>query len=181
MQEEVENKTVNIVVMTTRLTARSMIDGLRKYMNERSQMKQHARQKKQDVKLESKYRQKEQRKAEGPHGKQTVRQLVRHSNGLKQVPVQGEHLREFEKVLKKYGVDFAVMRETKGDTPRYLVFFKAKDESMISNVLQESTRKQLEKGKIEKKPSVLTALKKAKELVASTPAKTRQKEKDLSL
>ena len=122
MQEEVENRTVNIVVMTTRLTARSMIDGLQKYMNEQSQMKQHARQKKQDVKLESKYRQKEQRKAEGPHGKQTVKQLVRHSNGLKQVPVQGEHLREFEKVLKKYGVDFAVMRETKGDTPRYLVF-----------------------------------------------------------
>ena len=51
MQEEVENRTVNIVVMTTRLTARSMIDGLRKYMNEQSQMKQHARQKKQDVKL----------------------------------------------------------------------------------------------------------------------------------
>ena len=95
--------------------------------------------------------------------------------------MQGEHLREFEKVLKKYGVDFAVMRETNGDTPRYLVFFKAKDESMISNVLQESTRKQLEKGKVEKKPSVLTALKKAKELVAATPAKTRQKEKDLSL
>ncbi len=176
-----ENRTVNIVVMTKRLTALSMIDGLRKYMNEQSQMKQHARQKKQDVKLEAKYRHKEQQKAEGPHGKQTVRQLVRHSNGLKQVPVQGEHLREFEKVLKKYGVDFAVMRETKGDTPRYLVFFKAKDESMISNVLQESTRKQLEKGKVEKKPSVLTALKKAKEMVAAVPAKTRQKEKDLSL
>ena len=46
MQEVVENRTVNIVVMTTRLTARSMIDGLRKYMNEQSQMKQHARQKK---------------------------------------------------------------------------------------------------------------------------------------
>ena len=83
--------------------------------------------------------------------------------------------------MKKYGLDFAVMRETKGTTPRYLVFFKAKDESMISNVLQESTRKQLEKGKVEKKPSVLTALKKAKELVAATPAKTRQKEKDLSV
>ena len=172
---------LNEPVMTTRLTARTMIDGLRKYMNEQSQMKQHARQKKQDVKLESKYRQKEQRKAEGPHGKQTVRQLVRHSNGLKQVPVQGEHLREFEKVLKKYGVDFAVMRETKGDSPRYLVFFKAKDESMISNVLQESTRRQLEKGNTPKKPSLLAALKKAKELAVAAPAKTKQKEKDLSL
>ena len=81
-------------------------------------------------------------KAEGPHGKQTVRQLVRHSNGLKQVPVQGERLKQFERVLKKYGVDFAIMKETAAEKPRFLVFFKAKDESMISNVLQESTRKE---------------------------------------
>ena len=181
MQEEVENRTVNIVVMTTRLTARSMIDGLRKYMNEQSQMKQHTRQKKQDVKLESKYRQKEQRKAEGPHGKQTVKQLVRHSNGLKQVPVHGERLRDFERILKKYGVDYAVMKEAQGEAPRYMVFFKAKDEAVISNVLQESTKKQLEKGHVPKRPSILTALKKAKELAAAVPAKTKQKEKDLSL
>ncbi len=181
MQEEVENRTVNIVVMTTRLTARTLMDGLRKYMNEQSQTKQHIHQKKLDVKLESKYRQKEQRKAEGPHGKQTVKQLVRHSNGLKQVPVHGERLREFERILKKYGVDFAVMKEAQGETPRYMVFFKAKDEAVISNVLQEGTKKQLAKGKSVRKPSVRAALKEAKELAAAAPAKTRQKEKDLSL
>ena len=176
MQEEVENRTVNIVVMTTRLTARSMIDGLRKYMNEQSQMRQHARQKKQDVKLESKYRQKEQRKAEGPHGKQTVKQLVRHSNGLKQVPVQGEHLREFEKVLKKYGVDFAVMRETKGDTPRYLVFFKAPDTDAMTAAFTEYTQKQVRQAS---RPSMLAKLQKLQEQMKNVVHdRTKRKERE---
>lgn len=75
------------------------------------------------MRIESKLRQKEQRKQEGPHGKQSVKQLIRHSNGLKQVPVHVDNLKEFEKILRKYGVDFAVMKETQGDTPRYLIFF----------------------------------------------------------
>ena len=180
MQEEVENRTVNIVVTTTRLTARALMDGIRKYLNENANMKQSMRERKAGVKIEARQRKKEQKKLEGPHGKQTVKQLVRHSNGLKQVPVQGEHLKEFERVLKKYGVDFAVMKEAKGDSPRFLVFFKAKDEAMLSNVLAECTQKQLGKKQV-KKPSLLTALKEAKDLAKSVPAKTRQKEKDLSL
>lgn len=180
MQEEVENRTVNMVIMTSRVTTRAMMDGIRKYLNQNAHMKQSMRERKAGVKIEAKQRRKEQRKAEGPHGKQSVRQLVRHSNGLKQVPVQGEHLREFERVLKKYGVDFAIMKEAKANTPRYLVFFKAKDEAMLSNVLAECTEKQLGK-KAVKKPSLLSALKEAKDLVKAIPAKTRQKEKDLSL
>ncbi len=180
MQEEVENRTVNIVAMTTRLTARSMIDGLRKYMNEQSQMKRHARQKKQDVKLESKYRQKERRKVEGPHGKQTVKQLIRHSNGLKQIPIQEESLKEFEKVLNRYGVDFAVMKENRAKSPRFLMFFKAKDEEVLKSVLADCTRKQMEKS-TDKRPSVLKLLSVMKEKVTAAPRKDRMREKDLSL
>ena len=134
---------------------------------------------KRNVKVQVRQRQKEQRKAEGPHGKQTVKQLVRHSNGLKEVPVQGEHMKDFEKILKKYGVDFAIMRQ-KLDPSRFLVFFKARDEAVLTNVLKECTDRQLSKAEI-KRPSMLAALKKAKDLIKAVPAKTRQKEKDLSL
>ena len=175
MQEEVENRTINVVIATTRLSARQLESGIRRYLNGHAQKKNAKR----NVKVQVRQRQKEQRKAEGPHGKQTVKQLVRHSNGLKEVPVQGEHLKEFEKVLKKYGVDFAITRE-KLDPSRYLVFFKARDESLLSSVLKECTDKQLSQA-VPKRPSVLAALKKAKDLIKAMPAKTRQKEKDLSL
>ena len=88
-------------------------------------------------------------------------------------------MKEFEKVLKKYGVDFAIMRE-KLDPSRFLVFFKARDEAILTNVLKECTDKQLSKAEI-KRPSVLKALEKAKDMVKAVPSKTRQKEKDLSL
>ena len=175
MQEEVENRTINVVIMTSRLSARVLENGLRRFLNERTQ-KRHARK---NVIVQERQRQKEQRKSDGPRGKQTMKQLVRHSNGLKQVPVQGEHMKEFEKVLKKYGVDFAVTREAKEDPSRFLVFFKARDEAVLTNVLAECTNRQLGEG-LEKRPSVLAALKKAKELIASMPAKARQKEKELS-
>ena len=105
---------------------------------------------------------------------------MKHSNGLKRVPVQGEHLKEFERVLKRYGVDFAVMKETKADSPRFLVFFKAKDEEVLSSVLADCTRRQMEKVAM-KRPSVLKLLESMKEKVAAIPRKDRMKEKDLSL
>ena len=184
MQEEVENRTVNLAVTTTKLTARTLMEGLRKYLyqaNQGARNRYQAKQHQKVLRIESKIRRKEQQKLEGPHGKQSLKQLIRHSNGLKQVPVHGENLKEFEKILKKYGVDFAIMKETQGESPRYLVFFKARDEQILSSVLEESTRKQLGKSNISKKPSLLAALKKAKDLAAAMPAKTRQKEKDLSL
>ena len=73
------------------------------------------------------------------------------------------------------------MKETQGNAPRYLIFFKAKDEQVLSSVLTESTRKQLEKNRLPKRASLLSALREAKDLIKSLPAKTRQKEKDLSL
>ncbi len=184
MQEEVENRTVNVVITTTKLTARTLMEGIRKFLYQASQEsrnRQQAKQHQRVVRIESKLRRKEQKIQEGPHGKQSVKQLIRHSNSLKHVPVHGENLKEFEKILKKYGVDFAIMKETQGDAPRYLIFFKAKDEQVLSSVLAESTRRQLGKSRLPKKASLLSALREAKDLIKSIPAKTHQKEKDLSL
>ena len=172
MQEEVENRTVNLVVSTSRLTVRALMSGIAKFLNRANHRVQ--------IKKDAKYQQKVRRKQEGPRGKQTVRQLVRNSNGLKQLPVQDEHLKEFERVLKKYGVDFAITREAGSAAPRYLVFFKAKDEALLSSVLAECTQRQLDKSK-DRKPSVLKRLEKMKAMLKPAQQKIRQKEKDLSL
>lgn len=39
MQEEVENRTINLAISTTRLTARSIIAGIRKYLQHREKVK----------------------------------------------------------------------------------------------------------------------------------------------
>lgn len=119
-------------------------------------------------------------KADGPHGRQTVKQLIRHSNGLKQIPIQEESLKEFEKVMNRYGVDFAVMKENWAKSPRFLVFFKAKDEEVLKSVLADCTRKQMGRA-ADKRPSVLKLLSVMKEKVAAAPRRDRMREKDLSL
>lgn len=183
MQEDIENRTLNLVITTSRLSARALMDGLRQFTNNaqaRSRLKKEAHSRKQMVKIESKMRQAEQKKAEGPHGKQSVKQLIRHSNGVRQMPVSGTHLKEFQRVLKKYGVDFALVKDSHGEKPRYLAFFKAKDEDVLTNVLRECTARQLGE-KTRKRPSMLAEMRKLKDLVAKTPKKHLNKEKDLSL
>ena len=183
MQEEIENRTVNLVVTTSKLSVRALTDGLRRFLNrveQQSRLRQETTSREHIAKAEIRAHRKEMEKAEGPHGKQTVRQLIRHSNGLKQVPVQGERLKEFERVLKRYGVDFAIMKETAAEKPRFLVFFKAKDEEVLSSVLADCTRRQMERA-VGRRPSILKLLAEIKEKVAAIPRKDRMKEKDLSL
>ena len=172
MQEEIENRTVNLVVTTSRLSVRAMMDGIRKFVSQTGIQKNQER----SVKAELRARE----KAEGPHGKQTVKQLMQHGNGLKRIPVQGESLKEFERVLKRYGVDFAIMKEAGAEKPRFLVFFKAKDEEVLNSVLAECTRRQME-NPVKRRPSVLKLLEEMKEKVAAIPRKDRMREKDLSL
>lgn len=90
MQEEVENRTVNLAISTTKLTGRTIIAGIRKYLQHREKVKM--------------------KKARDPavHGKQSVKQLLGQNQGATNVEIDKESIRDFEKLAKKYGVDFAV-------------------------------------------------------------------------
>ena len=63
MQEEVENRTINLAISTTRLTGRSIVAGIRKYLQHREKVKA---QKVRDPAV---------------HGKQSVTQLLAQNQG----------------------------------------------------------------------------------------------------
>lgn len=46
---------------------------------------------------------------------------------------------------KKYGVDFAVVRDREKSPPVYTVFFKAKDTDAVTRILQDYSAKQIKK------------------------------------
>lgn len=91
MQEEVENRTINLAISTTRLTARSIIAGIRKYLQHREKVK--ARKGTRDTAV---------------HGKQSVKQLLGQNQGATNVEIDKDGIRDFERLARKYGVDFAV-------------------------------------------------------------------------
>ena len=161
MQEEVENRTVNLAISTSRLSARTIVAGIRMYL-------QHQRN----------AAAKKPTKVEGVHGKQTVKELIGQNQGVSRMPLGDASTRDFEREARKYGVDFAVTKDKSVHPPQYTVFFKARDNDALQQIADSLMAKQLN---AEKKPSIVKQLEKLKALVASLPSKVRHKEQEHSL
>ena len=89
-----------------------------------------------------------------------------------------DSIRDFEKLAKKYGVDFAVRKDKSVDPPRFLVFVRSKDADALDAICKEHQARALTKNE---KPSVLAQLKKFKEIVAAIPKKVREKKQERDL
>lgn len=165
MQEEVENRTVNLAISTTKLTARTVIRGFQLYNNWRKNKKA------------VKTAQKNAKANEKPVGKQTIQELVGQNQGVQSIPIADTDLKGFERYANKYGVDYAITRDTSEVPPRYNVFFKARDNDALTAAFKEYSASVLTKQT--KSKSLLKELQKYKALVASLPRKARDKIQEL--
>ena len=157
MQEEVENRTLTLVVSGTKFTGRLMKAAITKYLAHRKEKKLQ-KQKSRDTPVI-------------PHGKQTVKQLIGQNQGVSNIEITDQNIRAFSATAKKYGIDFALKKDTSDEIPRYLVFFKGRDADVITAAFREFSAKNLEK---EKKPSIRKELEQAKQ---QSKAQHRQREK----
>ena len=94
-----------------------------------------------------------------PHGKQTMRQLMKQNAGVSNIEITNDNIKAFESTAKKYGIDFS-LKKVKGEQPRYLVFFKSRDADAMTAAFQEFSARKLNR---EKKPSIRKALAAAKD------------------
>ena len=118
---------------------------------------------------------------EKPTGKQTVKQLIGQNQGVSNIEITDSNIKSFERVARKYGVDFALKKDKSGDIPKYLVFFKARDADADGG-LQGSTRQRRSGAPPQDRPSVLEQLRALKaKLLTLTPDKSRSKDKGLEL
>ena len=165
MQEEVENRTLTLVVSGTKFTGRMFKAAISKYMAHRKEKKLE-KQRSRDAPVV-------------PHGKQTVKQLVGQNQGISNIEITDPSIKEFEKIARKYGVDYAITKDQNVMPPKYTVFFKAKDADALTSAFEEFTNRKL---KTKEKPSVLEQLNKLKELVAAIlPDKVRHKSQERDL
>lgn len=84
-------------------------------------------------------------------GRQSIKTLIKQGQGVSSIPLADEGLRDFQKIAKKYGVDFAVVRDREKSPPVYTVFFKAKDTDAVTRILQDYSVKQIKKPSLEAK------------------------------
>lgn len=162
MQEEIENRTINLAITTSRLAGHTIVAGIKTYLNHRAKVKS----------------QKLAKTADGPHGKMTVKELIGKEQGVSSIPLDDSRIRDFERVARKYGVDFAVTKDKRQVPPKYTIFFKAKDADALTAIVEDYTQKQLRQ---KERPSLLKQLSKIKAIVAAMPNKVRNKEQEHSL
>ena len=163
MQEEVENRTVTLVISATKLTGRVLKAAVAKFL---------AHQK-------AKIAEKKRAGPVKPTGKQTIQELIGQNQGVTNIDISKTDLKGFEKHARKYGVDYAITKDKSVLPPKYLVFFKARDTDAMTAAFNAYSAEILTKNK---RPSVLKTLHKLVDAVRDIPAKvvTRDKQREQS-
>ena len=160
MQEETNEKTIALYIKTGKLTAQQLQKAMKALL---AQMKkQHDKQK-------------------IPHGKQTLKQLMKQNAGVSNIEITKDNIKAFEGTAKKYGIDFALKKDATETPPRYLVFFKGRDADAMTAAFKEFSAKKLSR---EEKPSVRKAITAMKEKAAAKNAergKLKNKERGIEL
>ena len=153
MQEEVEQRTLTLVINGTKFSWRVLKNAVSKFVA----FCRNQKAKKVNV---------------HPKGKQSVKQLTRQGQGVNTMEIDDENLRQFERIARKYGVDYAVRRDTSADTPRFLVFFKGRDADAIIAAFKEFSNAKERKSE---RPSLLQKLRE----LAPIPGVQKERRKEL--
>ena len=148
MQDEINEKAVVLAIRTGKLTAKVLQQAMKLLLKKgKGQLNKT------------------------PHGKQTLRQLMKQNAGVSNIEITDGNIKAFESTAKKYGIDFALKKAD----DRYLVFFKGRDADVLTAAFREFSKKKLDK---ERKPSVRRDLAEKKAEAAQTAKRDKVKNMD---
>ena len=155
MHEEVNQKTIALTVKTAKLTASVLKNALEKFLQA---------QKNKDNK--------------NYKGKQSVKHLVGQNAGVSNIEITDGNIKSFEKIAKKYSVDFAVKKDKTETPPKYIIFFKSRDVDVLTQAFKEYVHKEM---KLKEKPSIKKQLNEYREIIKNNLMKDKVKKKDRGL
>ena len=106
-----------------------------------------------------------------------MKQLIGQNQGVSNIEINDPSIRDFERIARKYGVDYAVKKDRSASPPKSLIFFKARDADALTAAFSEYTQKKVKKADRSERPSVLAKLAQFKELLKNTVVdRSRRKE-----
>ena len=150
MQEEVTQKSIALVIRTSKLTADVLKKAMIAYLN-------HLKNKQANW-----------------HGKISVKKLMGKDQGANTMEITENNIKSFERVAKKYNVDFAVKKDKTVEPPKYIVFFKGRDADVIAEAFKEFVH---ENEKKQNRESVRDRLNRYMDLFNRNKNKERTREK----
>lgn len=161
MQDEVNEKTMALCIKGGKISAQLLKAALKKLLSEIEKKKQQSK------KMGGQNRCK--------RGKQSIKSLQQSGTQLTNIVVTDNNIKSFDRVARKYGIDYSLKKAEKEGKTEYLVFFKAKDVDVMTAAFKEYTGVSLKK---EQRQSIRKKLEQAKERVAKHREITKEKAKD---
>ena len=160
MQEEVNQKVVSLSIRTGKLTANVLAKAMKMFLDaQKNKSHQYAR------------------------GKQSLKQLMEQNAGATNIEVDESNIKSFDRVARKYHIDYAVKKDKTMEPPKYFVFFKSRDQDAMTMAFKEFVASNNRK---KERPSFKQVLKKFRDISMSMDKnrereKTRQKNRGQSL
>jgi outer membrane lipoprotein-sorting protein len=163
LQEHVNERTIALQVNTAKMTAREFRKLIEVYLRHRKEQK----------------RNKSYTGIKG--GRTTLEKLSKKYDGLKNIEISENNIKDFEKTAKKYNLEYALKKDDKTNPSTYFVFFKGKDLDVIDFAFREYLKSSIDK-KEEKRPSLRETIKEMIKIANNlNKEKVRNKDKEQSL
>lgn len=152
MQEEVEQRTITLVVNAAKFTGRVLKEAITRHLqNAKTHKREHTSTK---------------------SGRVTMRQLQKQYGDLRSVTVDDKNTRQFERIARKYHVQYKVYRCEKG---KYQIFFKAPNDEAMQSAFKEYAAKKLRKAD---RQSITQTLQKMREVAPTVGERFKRKERE---
>ena len=162
MQDEVNEKTMALCIKGGKISAQLLKAALTKLLSEIEKKKQQSK------KMGGQNRCK--------RGKQSIKSLQQSGAQLTNIVVTDNNIKSFDRVARKYGIDYSLKKDSHVKPPLYLVFFKSKDVDVMTAAFKEYAGIELDQSK-KKKPSVRKKLQKTQERKAKHRQRVKTKQK----
>ncbi|MDR0813896.1 MAG: PcfB family protein [Oscillospiraceae bacterium] len=151
MQEDINRRSVVIIIRGTRLTAKTLALAMKAALRGMNS-------------------------ARDSPGQMSFRQLAK-GGALQSIELSDGNIEAFEPIARKYGVRFRLVRDRSADTPRWLVFFRTKEADQMTAAFGEFAKKTLKRKR--KTPSVHEEIAKNRE-VSREPVRDKTREQERS-
>lgn len=132
MQDEVNTKVVAIMIKCGKISAEVLEKALKKFVEEIEKAQNTVSQPKT-------YR-----------GKQSIKHLMSQNAAISNIEVTDGNIKSFQRTANKYGIDYALKKDTTEEPPRYIVFFKGRDVDVMTAAFKEFSAKTVK----QKQPSI---------------------------
>lgn len=118
MQEEITQRTMAIIIRGTEFSASTLQRSVKAVVRRMHSSVQN-------------------RQAAEHKGKQSLKSLQKENAALETVELNQKNLGGFERIAKKYGIQYSLMKDKTSSEPQYILFFKGKDASVMETAFQE--------------------------------------------